>query len=114
MIHEMKLVENEFNNIKYNGKIIEVRINDEKRRHIYKGDKIIFYKLPYMKEYILVNVEQVFNFSSFQEVYENFSTSYFGYRNSCTDDMIKKIYKIYTKEEERDMGVVAIKFNVEG
>jgi ASC-1-like (ASCH) protein len=55
----MKLRESEFNNIKYNGKIIEIRLNDEKRENIKSRDKIIFYKLPYMKESILVTVEQV-------------------------------------------------------
>ena len=30
MIYNMKLVENEFYNVKYRGKIIEVRINDKK------------------------------------------------------------------------------------
>ena len=113
MIYEMKLLENEFNNIKNRGKIIEVRINDEKRKHINKGDKIIFHKLPDMKEFILVNVEEVYKFHKFEEVYLNFPVSYFGYDNISTKAMIEKIYKIYTKEEEKNMGVVAIKFNIE-
>jgi len=110
MVYEMKLIENEYDNVKYNGKIIEVRINDEKRKHIRKGDKIIFYKIPNMDQSITVNVEQVFKFNSFQEVYESFPLSYFGYTNNSIHDMIQKIYKIYTKEEEKNSGVVAIKF----
>jgi len=113
MIHKMKLLESEFDNIKYNGKILEVRLNDEKRKSIKSGDKIIFYKLPYMKESILVNVEQVFAFSSFIEVYTKIPIAYFGYKNMSIEEITNKIYTIYTKEQEKARGVVAIKFNVE-
>lgn len=113
MIHKMKLLESEFDNVKYNDKILEVRLNDEKRKSIKSGDKIIFYKLPYMKECILVNVEQVFVFSSFIEVYTKFPSAYFGYKNMSIEEIINKIYTIYTREQEENRGVVAIKFNVE-
>ena len=113
MIYKMKLIESEFNNIKYRGKIIEVRINDEKRKSISKGDKIIFYKLPNMEEMIQVKVEQVFNFSSFHKVYENFPISYFGHTNIDIKNMINRIYQIYTKEEEIAKGVLAIKFKLD-
>jgi ASC-1-like (ASCH) protein len=104
----MKLIESEFNNIKYNGKIIEIRLNDEKSR-----DKIIFYKLPYMKESILVTVEQVYIFTSFSKAYAYFPKTCFGYENMSTEEIIKNIYLIYTEEQERSRGVMAIKFNVE-
>lgn len=113
MIYDMKLIENEFNNVKYKGKVIEVRINDEKRRGIVKGDKILFHKLPDMKESILVNVEQVDKFYRFEEVYRKFPTYYFGYKGSSIKDLVDKIYKIYSKEEEKNLGVVAIKFNID-
>ncbi|HZJ76219.1 MAG TPA: hypothetical protein VFC70_00795, partial [Oscillospiraceae bacterium] len=89
-----------------------VRINDEKRKNIVKGDRLLFYKLPDMKESISANVEQIYNFCGFKEVYESFPMSYFGYDGIHPEDMLDKIYGIYTKEEE-NLGVVAIKFNVE-
>ena len=113
MIYKMRLLESEFNNIKHNGKILEVRLNDKKRRNIRNGDKIIFYKLPYMRETILVNVEEVFVFSGFLEVYSTFPEEYFGYKDVAVEEIIKKIYKIYTKEQEKTEGVIAIKFKVE-
>ncbi|MBV1821232.1 ASCH domain-containing protein [Anaerosalibacter bizertensis] len=113
MIYKMKLLENEFNNIKHNGKILEVRLNDEKRKNIKSGDEIIFYKLPYMKEYIGVYVEQVYVFSSFLEVYTKFPKEYFGYSNISMEEIMKKIYTIYTKEQEKVKGVMVIKFRVE-
>ena len=113
MIYKMKLIESEFNNIKYNGKIIEIRLNDEKRENIKSRDKIIFYKLPYMKESILVTVEQVYIFTSFSKAYAYFPKTCFGYENMSTEEIIKNIYLIYTEEQERSRGVMAIKFNVE-
>lgn len=112
-MHNMRLIEDEFNNIKYKGKVIEVRINDEKRRCIGEGDKIIFHKLPDMKESILVNVEKVYVFHRFEEVYGKFPISYFGYEGISTKDLLDKIYAIYSKEEEKNLGVVAIKFNID-
>lgn len=114
MIYKMKLLENEFNNIKFNGKTLEVRLNDDKRRRIKRGDWIIFYKLPHLDENILVNVEQVFIFSSFSEVYTRFPKECFGYRDIGMNDIIKNIYTIYTEEEEKEKGVMAIKFRLEG
>lgn len=111
MIYEMKLIEDEFNNVKHGKKIIEVRINDEKRRNIIEGDQIVFHKLSDMKEIILVKVEQVHKFCTFKELYENFPISYFGYDKISITDMLDKIYRIYTKEEERNCGVVAIKID---
>lgn len=52
--HVMKLEEEYFNYIKNGTKRIEIRLFDEKRRKIKIGDKIIFYKLPDMKEKIEV------------------------------------------------------------
>ena len=66
-----------------------------------------------MKESILVNVEQVNKFHKFKDVYGNFPISYFGYDDASTEDMLDKIYSIYTKEEETNNGVVAIRFNIE-
>ena len=110
MIYEMKLIENEFNNVKYNGKIIEVRLNDCKRKLIHKNDIIKFDKITDKNESILVNVEELFFYSKFEEVYSNFPKSYFGYKDIEIEDIVKNIYKIYTKKEEQTNGVIAIKF----
>lgn len=110
MIHKMKLKEVEFNNIKYNGKIIEVRLNDEKRKRIKVGDEIIFYKVPLLEESILVKVEKIFKFSTFKEVYMKFSDRDFGYQNLSISEMLKSIYTIYDEKTEERYGVIAIKF----
>lgn len=112
MIHEMKLKEKEFNNIKYNGKVIEVRLNDEKRKRINQGDEIIFYKVPLLKETILVEVKEIFKCSTFQQVYMKFSSDDFGYKDLNISEMLKNIYNIYDKKQEKEYGVIAIKFTI--
>ncbi|AZO94551.1 ASCH domain-containing protein [Halocella sp. SP3-1] len=114
MTYTMKLFKDEFNNIKCNNKRIEVRLNDEKRKKIKSNDKILFYKLPYLDENVLVNVEQVFIFPSFLDIYRYFPITNFGYKNMGVKEILNKIHTIYTKKEEDSMGVVAIKFNILG
>lgn len=113
MVHEMRLNDMEFSNIKYNNKIIEVRLNDEKRKKINVGDKIIFYKAQLLDEAVSVKVEEIFKFSAFKEVYMNFSNEDFGYKGVNINEMLKNIYSIYDEEREKKYGVIAIKFTIE-
>lgn len=113
MLHEMKLKSEEFDNIKYNNKVIEVRLNDSKRKLIKQGDKIVFYKLPNLNEYIIAKVEKIYHFSTFRQLYNRFPSSLFGYTNLDIDEKLKRIYEIYSPEQEKDNGVVAIKFHIQ-
>ncbi|GIM29836.1 isomerase [Clostridium polyendosporum] len=112
MLHQMKLKQEEFDNIKYHNKIVEVRLNDEKRKKINAGDKIIFYKIPELKDTILVYVEKIYVFPTFKELYYKFPSSYFGYGDLNIEEIINKIYSIYSPEQEEEHGVVAIMFKV--
>lgn len=113
MIHRMKLQKKEFDNIKYNSKIIEVRLNDEKRKKINVGDKIIFHNVLLLEESISVKVEGIFKFSTFKEVYMRFSNKDFGYPGLDINEMLKNIYGIYDEEKEKEYGIIAIKFVIE-
>lgn len=113
MLHEMKLKSEEFKNIKYNNKIIEVRLNDKKRRKISEGDKIIFYKLPQLSESILVKIKKIYNFSTFKELYKELSFTYFGYGNLNMSEILSRIYSIYSATDEKKNGVIAIMFQID-
>lgn len=110
MIHEMKLNENEFDNIIYKNKVMEVRLYDEKRRKIKIGDKIIFFKQPFLEEKIFVEVKALYKFRTFREAYSNFPIKLFGYDEKDVSYMLNLIYSIYTKEEENKYEVLVIKF----
>ncbi|KOA18322.1 hypothetical protein CLHOM_32190 [Clostridium homopropionicum DSM 5847] len=113
MLHEMRLRPEEFDNIKYNNKIIEVRLNDKKRRKINVGDKIIFYKVPELNETINVKVKNIYKFSTFKDLYSGFPSTYFGYSNLNISDMLNKIYSIYSHKKEEEEGVLAIMFQID-
>jgi len=108
MIHEMKLLKEPFNNIKNGTKTVEFRLYDEKRKKIRIGDKIIFYKLPELKEKLIVKVLDLYKEPNFEELFKNVF-----YSQEEIDRHIKKIYTIYSKEQEEKYGVLGIKIQLQ-
>lgn len=78
MEHEMSLFEEPFNMIKEGRKVIEVRLNDEKRQNIRVGDLITFYELPQKTERLTVKVLAKDPFEKFEQLYDNIDFSLFG------------------------------------
>ena len=113
MLHEMRLKREEFDNIKYNNKIMEVRLNDKKRKKINVGDKIVFYKSQELSESILVKVQEIYSFLTFKELYNTFPSSYFGYGKLNNNQILDGIYSIYSHSQEEENGVIAIMFETE-
>ncbi|MBU3156927.1 ASCH domain-containing protein [Clostridium estertheticum] len=109
MEHDMTLFKEPFNMIKNRQKIIEVRLNDEKRQTICVGDLIIFYKLPDREEKLTVKVLDKYVFENFEQLYSNFDFSLFGCQGYPMKRMIDETYDIYTKEQEKKYGVLGIK-----
>ncbi|UEC19614.1 ASCH domain-containing protein [Clostridium septicum] len=108
----MKLNEREFENILFNNKILEVRLNDKKRRNIKPGDKIVFHKKNIILETIKVKVIRTYEFRTFNDVYSNFQSKLFGYPEKDKKQMLDLIYSIYTTKEEMYNGVKVIKFYI--
>ncbi|MCB2341518.1 ASCH domain-containing protein [Clostridium estertheticum] len=109
MEHDMTLFKEPFNMIKNRQKIIEVRLNDEKRQTICIGDLIIFYKLPDREEKLTVKVLDKYVFVNFEQLYSNFDFSLFGCQGYPMKRMIYETYDIYTKVQEKKYGVLGIK-----
>lgn len=107
MIHKMKLLESPFKRIKDGTKTVEFRLYDEKRQMIKVGDKIEFSKLPELEEKILVEVVDLYKEDSFKELFK---------KVLIDEEDIKKhmdvIYNIYTKEQEKEFGVLGIKIKL--
>lgn len=113
MIHKMKLNPNEFNNVLHNNKVMEVRLNDEKRKNVKVGDTIIFLKRPLLDIDIQVIVKNKYIFNTFREAYAEFSSKKFGYPEKTATDMLNLLYSIYSKEQEKDKGVLVIEFIID-
>ncbi|GAA0126978.1 ASCH domain-containing protein [Clostridium sp. CTA-19] len=112
MNYNMTLFEEPFNMIKDKKKVIEVRLNDEKRKSINVGDLITFHKLPHKEEKIDVEVLNKYEFKTFEQLYNNFDFSLFGCNGYSMQSMIDETYNIYTKEQEEKYGVLGIRIKL--
>lgn len=106
MIHKMKLTDEPFNSIKNGYKIIEMRLYDEKRRLINKGD-IIEFTNRITNEKISVKVIKLHLFTNFKELYKHFDKISFGYNENDIANSID-MNKYYSNEEQEKHGVVGI------
>lgn len=98
----MRLEKEFFDQIKNGIKTIEVRINDEKRRRIEVGDEIEFLKRPDFKEKQKTRVVNLIKKKTLLKVFEEIPANLLGEVDR------ENLYKLYTKEEEKKWGVVAI------
>lgn len=108
MIHQMGLYGEHFQAIKEGKKIVEVRLNDEKRRSIRVGDSIEFIKVPQQDEILKVQVSTIRKYDTFKAMYEDISFKDFDCEGWTMKEMIDGTYEIYTPEQENEWGTVAI------
>lgn len=108
MEHVMGLYGEYFEPIKEGKKKVEVRLNDEKRREIKIGDTIEFRKLPEQNETLKVNVTELRKYPAFQAMYEDIPFSDFDCGGWTMEEMIKGTFEIYTPEQEKVWGALAI------
>lgn len=107
MIHKMKLNESPFERIKNGTKTIEFRLYDEKRKKVKIGDKIEFSKLPDLQEKILVEVLDIYIDKTFKNLFEKIFTD----KNEIARKT-KSMYQFYSKEQEKEYGVIGIKIDL--
>ncbi len=107
MLHKMKLNEDPFGRMKDGIKTIEFRLYDEKRQQVKIGDQIEFSKLPDMDEKILVDVIDLYQEDSFENLFRKLGND---------EETVKKytngMYEIYSPENEKKYGVLGIKVKI--
>ena len=108
MLHEMKLNAEAFEKMKARTKTVEIRLLDEKRRNLKVGDEIKFFKLPERSETIIVKVKKLERFASFREIFGKIDKKLFGHDGLTTERQLERIYKIYSEEDEKKLGALAI------
>ena len=110
MTHRFKLDLGPFSSIKNKEKDIEMRLYDEKRQVVHKGDIIEFYCLENNEELKCIVVD-LHIYKSFHELYSHFPKERLGYKsneNAHSDDM----HKYYSEERIKQYGVVGIEVKV--
>lgn len=108
MKHQMGLYEEYFNAIQAGRKWIEVRLNDEKRRQIKIGDMIEFIEVPSQSQVLQVKVIDLKAYDTFEKMYEEIPFKDFDCEGWTMKEMIEGTYDIYTKEQEKEWGALAI------
>lgn len=109
MIYNMKLNDAEFENLKMGKKTIEVRIKDVKRSKLKIGDYILFHKKSNIDYVFKIKVKNITEFDTFRSLYNFYDFGKFGYDDLEIEEILNKIYSIYTFDQEYN-GVLAIEF----
>ena len=108
MLHLMGLYEEYFKAIKEGRKTVEVRLNDDKRRKIKIGDTIEFVQVPERKVTMRVKVTGLKSYDTFKSMYEEIPFKAFDCDGWTMNEMLDGTYDIYTPEQEKEWGALAI------
>ena len=106
MKHEMKLNNGPYTNIKNGTKTIELRLNDEKRQLLKIKDLIEFTNRETLEQ-MLVEIENLYYYPSFEELYKHFDKVAMGYKNNEIANP-KDMEEYYSKDEQEKYGVLGI------
>ena len=112
MTHEMKLQPKYFDYILNGTKRIEIRLNDEKRKKIKLGDKIKFLKEADLKESFEAQVIGLLKYNSFEELLRDYDISILSDANMTKDELISTLEQFYTKEKQKQYGVLGIRIEL--
>ncbi len=111
---EMKLREPYFSLIKNRRKIYEIRLNDEKRRLLSVGDKLVFVRDPEGDAEISCEVAELLHFKSFEECFAALPLDKVGFAGMTCDSAVTQMREFYSNDDELRWGVVAIKVDLKG
>ena len=114
MIHHMHLNHEPFEKIKTGVKTIELRLNDEKRRQIRVGDRILFDHCSDPSDTLETEVTALHPFEDFRALYASLPLEKCGYataeevQNARPEDMLA----YYSMEQQQAYGVLGIEIRL--
>ena len=106
----MKLKQSPFDSIKAGTKTVEMRVNDEKRKVLKKGDRIVFSLYSDETQKIEVVIKKIKKFESFAQLYATYDKVKLGYQpdeEAKPEDMSQ-----YYSPEDMAQGVLAIEIKL--
>ena len=114
MTHDMNLHPQPFAMIAKGEKTIELRLNDEKRRKIRVGDRIVFTSRAMPEKTITVKVVALHPFASFTQLYKALPLEKCGYTpEELATASPKDMEAYYTPEQQAACGVLGIEIQRE-
>ena len=99
-----------FNVVDKGNKCIECRLYDEKRKKLSVGDQITFIKRPENLDFIEAIVEDIRIYPDFNELVKDYSMDEMYLPSYTKEEFLELLEKFYTREEQEQYGVIAIKF----
>lgn len=105
----MKIQEDFFEQVKSGKKVYEVRVYDEDMQKIVIGDTIIFKKMPNLIDGVVTKVVDVKKFDTFEQMAQTLSLSSVGLDKKNASQVSRFYRSLYSKEDEKKYGVIAIK-----
>ena len=110
MNHVMKLRPEPFAKIKNGGKIIELRLNDEKRQRIALGDEIRFLLEPERAIELRAEVVALLRYPTFRDLINDIPVEYLG--GGDKSELTAGMHQYYSVEDEIHYGVLGIKIRL--
>lgn len=107
--HALNLNPVYFDLIKSGEKVLEGRLNDDKRKNFNIGDTIIFFKEPEKTETMKAIILDKYLFENFDVMADELDKSLLGFDNTTKEEMINVYRTIYSVEDEQKYGVVIFK-----
>ena len=95
-----------FDIVKDGIKDVEVRLNDEKRRQLKVGDKLIFISRGNYTDQITAIVKKLVYFKDFVEVTKAYEMKRIYLEDTSLDEYLELMSQFYSKEEQEEYGVV--------
>lgn len=107
LLHQMGLYQNPFQSIISGKKVVEIRLNDQKRQAIQVEDLIEFTNLS-TAEQVVVKVTARQTFKDFQALYEHVPLEQMDCIGWSMNDLLDATYTIYSRESEKVFGALAL------
>ena len=107
MLHQMGLYQEPFQSIVSGRKMVEIRLNDQKRQAIQVADQIEFTNLS-TNEQVVVKVTARQSFKDFRELYEQIPLEQIDCVGWSMDELLNATYTIYSSESEKQFGALAL------
>lgn len=106
-LFEMILVDKPFKLIKEGSKIVEVRLNDEKRQEMKVNDTIKFHNLSDF-ETLDKKIKALRLFKDFGELYDAYDSIVIGAQGMSKQEFVEYMFQFYTKRQEEKYGALAV------
>ncbi len=112
MKHNMRLINEAYNNVINGTKRVEIRLLDEKRSKLKIGDTITFTNYDDSSKSFDTEIINLLVFNDINEVLSNYDISLLLSKSTKKEDLINIFNSIYSIEERNKYKIICIEFKI--